>query len=212
MFLFLEAQYHVEAFLAENKNRMIQSGQDGPIDMVPLLAGKPIPEDLLLIIDILHEYSSFFPLNSTALTVPISVTLDWCTPKVKVLVDLLADYYDRTPSFQGIIFVEQRQMASTLAKILPAIPELSGKIKCAFIVGEGVNREGVSKQTDKFSGNPVQLFRERTVNIRTLTESISNNTAQSFSSNSYICGRRRFRFSGAFLLITICTHFLKFKI
>lgn len=207
MFLFLEVQYHVEAFLAENKSRMIQSGQDDPTDMVPLWAGKPIPEDLLLIIDILHEYSSFFPLNSTAVTIPISVTLDWCTPKVKVLVDLLANYHARTPSFQGIIFVEQRQMASTLAKILPAIPELSGKIKCAFIVGEGVNREGVSKQTDKFSGNPVQLFRERIVNIRTFAGLISDNAAQSFSSNCYICGRRRFRLSCAYSLITICTYF-----
>jgi endoribonuclease Dicer len=42
---------------------------------------------------------------------------EWLSPKLRVLVTILVER--RSSSFQGIIFVEQRQIASTLAWILP---------------------------------------------------------------------------------------------
>lgn len=168
MFLFLELQYHLEAVFAENRNYLRDSEVDAILPM-PARTTKELPEDLFIILDILQEFSPFFPANGMVTISPIPILLEWCTPKVRVLAGILAEYYSHTPTFQGIIFVEQRQIASTLAKILPAILELAGKIKCAFIVGQGVNRDGISKQTDRFPGDPVKLFRERSVNICVLT-------------------------------------------
>jgi endoribonuclease Dicer len=157
--------------LMEHKGQLLegvldQTEMENVISMSAPLS-KPLPEDLFLILDIIDDFKSFFPSNMKSPLIPISVTLDWCTPKVKILVDILLGHYTRSSAFQGIIFVEQRQIASTLAKVLQVIPELSGKIKCAFIVGEGVNSDGVSKQTDRFHGNPLELFRKRSINIRT---------------------------------------------
>ncbi|KAI6111057.1 hypothetical protein F5141DRAFT_1112279 [Pisolithus sp. B1] len=61
-------------------------------------------------------------------TVPITVPLAWCSPKVKALTE---------STFHGIVFVEQRQVAACLAKILGNVPELRGKIRCAELVGHG---------------------------------------------------------------------------
>ncbi|KIK15716.1 hypothetical protein PISMIDRAFT_292156 [Pisolithus microcarpus 441] len=68
-------------------------------------------------------------------TVPITVPLAWCSPKVKALTEVLLEYY--TSTFHGIVFVEQRQVATCLAKILGNVPELRGKIRCAELVGHG---------------------------------------------------------------------------
>ncbi|KAI6164182.1 hypothetical protein EDD17DRAFT_1562649 [Pisolithus thermaeus] len=68
-------------------------------------------------------------------TVPITVPLAWCSPKVKALTEVLLEYY--TSTFHGIVFVEQRQVAACLAKILGNVPELRGKIQCMELVGHG---------------------------------------------------------------------------
>ena len=67
-----------------------------------------------------------------------------------------------------MIFVEQRQVASTLSKTLLAIPETSGKLRTAYLVGEGVNSEGVARESDRVRGDPVTLFREGQLNVRKL--------------------------------------------
>ncbi|KAI6038418.1 hypothetical protein EDC04DRAFT_3113667 [Pisolithus marmoratus] len=67
--------------------------------------------------------------------VPITVPLAWCSPKVKALTEVLLEYY--TSTFHGIVFVEQRQVAACLAKILGNVPELRGKIRCGELVGHG---------------------------------------------------------------------------
>ncbi|KAI6138924.1 hypothetical protein BKA82DRAFT_3009633 [Pisolithus tinctorius] len=68
-------------------------------------------------------------------TVPVTVPLAWCSPKVKALTEVLLEYH--TSTFHGIVFVEQRQVAACLAKILGNVPELRGKIRCAELVGHG---------------------------------------------------------------------------
>jgi endoribonuclease Dicer len=124
----------------------------------------PLPPHVTEIESILSEYGPFFADQSG--DVPVPVPLHWCTPKVKVLVDILRESAES--SFQGIIFVEQRQVASCLAKILPQIPELQGLIRCAELVGHGgansgnmqARGMGLARQQDV-----VQSFRDKQINL-----------------------------------------------
>jgi len=170
MFLFHEVQHYLEKFLIENKQKILDD-LSHVIEMEDLITSstspsKRIPEELHLIIDILQDFQNVFPpdiISPISSPVPVS-NLDWCTPKLKVLVDILLEHH--SPSFQGIIFVEQRHDASTLSKVLNLIPELHGKIRSAFLVGQGVNSDGVSTQTDFYDGDPIKLFRDHVLNIR----------------------------------------------
>ncbi|KAF9452311.1 type III restriction enzyme [Macrolepiota fuliginosa MF-IS2] len=124
---------------------------------------KTPPEGMSLIRDILSDFEGFFwdPVDPN--TVPVPVPAAWCTPKLNALRDVLLEFY--TTKFQVIIFVEQRQVASCLSKVLSAIPELKDKIRSAHLVGQGVNSEGVSKTTDMYHGDAVQAFRKGEVNV-----------------------------------------------
>ncbi|KAF8881944.1 hypothetical protein CPB84DRAFT_1791372 [Gymnopilus junonius] len=168
MFLYLEIQHHIMGIIAETKGKLLEDDDETRMEGVlwsSVSSPKALPQEFYLIMDILLEFHSCFPTDITSTTVPIPIPLDWCTPKVKVLVEILLAYLGRSPTFQCIIFVEQRQVASSLSKILPAIPELTDNIFCAFLVGEGVNSEGASTQTNKHYGDPVKLFRDRKINV-----------------------------------------------
>jgi len=167
LFLYLEIQYLMDGVLLARQQGSADDF-DVSLDNSGVKTSKPLPDETPLILDILHDFSSFFPPNMSSQAVPIPISLDWCTPKVKVLAAIILEYFSKSPTFQCIIFVEQRQIASTLSKILPAIPELDGKVKTAFLVGQGVNSEGVSKQTDQYHGDAVKQFRNGEINIRTL--------------------------------------------
>ena len=67
--------------------------------------------------------------------------------------------------FQGIIFVEQRQVASTLGRLLETVFELQGTICCAHLVGQGINRERVSRYFDRYQGDAMNLFHDKEINI-----------------------------------------------
>ena len=67
--------------------------------------------------------------------------------------------------FQGIIFVEQRQVASTLGRLPESVSELQGTIRCTHLVGQGINSEGVSRHFDRYQGDAVKLFRDKEINI-----------------------------------------------
>ncbi|KAF9239687.1 hypothetical protein BU15DRAFT_46430 [Melanogaster broomeanus] len=103
-----------------------------------------VPTDLGQIDSILSDFKSFFEdSNIFPPVVPIPVPLAWCTPKVKALTEILLAYH--TPTFHGIVFVEQRQVAACLAKILSNVPELRGRIRCAELVGHGGGHSGRGK-------------------------------------------------------------------
>ncbi|KAJ1310059.1 hypothetical protein OPQ81_006811 [Rhizoctonia solani] len=64
-----------------------------------------------------------------------SQILSWFTPKLKSLISILEA--NRTEDFSALIFVEQRQVASTLAWLLPLVPSLRDWVKAAALVGHG---------------------------------------------------------------------------
>lgn len=135
-----------------------------------------IPPDLEQIDFILCEFRPFFEDDSMPPAVPITVPLAWCSPKVKALAEVLLEHC--SPTFQGIVFVEQRQVAACLAKILSCIPELRGSIRCAELVGHGgghghrgkhaatanVKGMGLARQQDV-----VKSFRDGTLNLLVAT-------------------------------------------
>ncbi|EGO21809.1 hypothetical protein SERLADRAFT_441040 [Serpula lacrymans var. lacrymans S7.9] len=133
-----------------------------------------ISPDLEQIDAILSEFRPFFDSGTEVPAVPIPVPLAWCTPKVNALVEVLLEHY--SPTFHAIVFVEQRQVAACLAKILPCIPELRGYVRCAELVGHGANHGhgpvvnsnargmGLARQQDT-----VELFRQGKLNLLVAT-------------------------------------------
>lgn len=136
LFIYHEVRTRVNQLLLESDPFDVQ--EDGmDIDDPPASRNTPsIPVALEQVDSILSDFKPFFEDSSTfPLAVPIPVPLAWCTPKVKALTEVLLAYH--TPTFHGIVFVEQRQVAACLAKILSKIPELRGRIRCAELVGHG---------------------------------------------------------------------------
>jgi endoribonuclease Dicer len=127
--------------------------------------------------EVLDDFDSFFPKDPQA-EIPIPVPQSWCTPKVKALVDILLSHY--SVSFQAIVFVEQRQVAACLARILPVIPELTGKIRSGHFVGEGVNNEGLSSSMGANTGDSLKAFRNGTINTRKLIFYTSSNVLKCY--------------------------------
>ena len=166
LFLYVEIQYHVEKILADNKlHLMAVTSDDMDIDVnINVLSSKPvknIPKDIFDIFEILRDFEAFFP-GDLLSSKPLITLTDWYTPKVHKLIDILKEYY--TPTFQCIIFVEQRQDALCLARLLQSIPNLE-HLRCGYLVGNGMNNEGVSKMADRLCGDPIKSFRERQINI-----------------------------------------------
>ncbi|KAF5379867.1 hypothetical protein D9757_007186 [Collybiopsis confluens] len=122
-----------------------------------------IPTELFDIADVLVDYQAYFTSpNSSSL--PIPVPLEWCSPKVRTLVGILSEYY--SPTFQGIIFVEQRQVASCLARILSHIPTLHGLVKCGVLIGAVNSSENLFRDVDSGSQDQiVKAFRRKEINL-----------------------------------------------
>ncbi|KAF9068359.1 hypothetical protein BDP27DRAFT_1266587, partial [Rhodocollybia butyracea] len=128
---------------------------------VPSTSPQEIPAELFDIADILVDFQPYFAHIDDPLLTPMKLSLDWCTPKVRTLIEVLRGHI--SPTFQGIIFVEQRQIASTLSKILPLIPELAGFMKCGILVG---NSNGAPKEIGSDSqAQVVSAFRKREINL-----------------------------------------------
>ena len=164
LFLYLEIQHHVARILADNFLAFSSDDMDVDIDhaVIPSKPSKNLPKDIFDIFEILRDFEAFFPGDYPSSKVSITLA-DWYTPKVHKLIDILKEYY--TPTFQCIIFVEQRQDALCLARLLQSIPNLMGHIQCGYLMGNGTGNEGVLKMADRLYGDPIKSFRERQINI-----------------------------------------------
>ena len=150
--------------LADNLLAFSSDDMDVDVDnvVVPSKPLKNVPKDIFNIFEILRDFEAFFPGDFSSSKVSITLA-DWYTPKVHKLIDILKEYY--TPTFQCIIFVEQRQDALCLARLLQSIPNLTEYIQCGYLMGNGTNNEGVLKMADRLHGDPIKSFRERQINI-----------------------------------------------
>lgn len=157
LYLYSDMKHRVIQLLSESQNI---DTHDMDIDCSQRQAAAAVQE-LLDMNEIICEYAPFFddPLPSI---IPSS-----CSPKVSELVSILLSHISTcTNQLQGIIFVEQRQVASCLAKILPSVPELKQRgIRCAELVGQGSD-SGVG--TGKGQSGVVKAFREGEINLSQL--------------------------------------------
>lgn len=163
LFLFTEMLFLVGKVLADHQSYLDSVMIDNDGELPNSRATKSLPSEIDLVIDIISDFAPFFPDSTTSYDLPQEIPLSWCSPKVKVVVDILLRYH--TPDFQAIIFVEQRQIASALSKILPGIPELQRRIRTAHLVGQGVGNDGVTKHSDRYLGDSVALFRSKAINV-----------------------------------------------
>ncbi|GJJ12209.1 hypothetical protein Clacol_006450 [Clathrus columnatus] len=93
-----------------------------------------------------------------------TVPNDWLSPKLRVLVNELCAR--RHNSFQGMVFVEQRQIATTLAWMLPRIADLKSWISPGAIVGHGAGRLGSTQgMVDKKQKQTIASFRNGMYNL-----------------------------------------------
>jgi endoribonuclease Dicer len=116
---------------------------------------------LIQVENILEQFRQSMTFDDSNIILP-----EWLSPKLRVLVSILTER--RSSSFQGIIFVEQRQVAATLAWILPRIPELRGWITTGALIGHGTKR-GVNSSSqgmeDKKQREVLNSFRVGTSNL-----------------------------------------------
>ncbi|TRM59881.1 hypothetical protein BD626DRAFT_606328 [Schizophyllum amplum] len=115
--------------------------------------------DLAVIQSILASYDPYFAEGQDC-SPPSD---EWLSTKVHALGDLLFDQ-DMTES-QGIVFVEQRHVAICLASVLPCLPRLRGRIRCAAIVGQNPGNDGPKGMTTASQGEVVAQFRNGEVNL-----------------------------------------------
>ena len=150
-----------------------------------------IPE-LHELCEVLAEYQPFFEhvSNSEDEYVPWGFRLNWCSPKVQALVDILLESY--TPDFHGIVFVERRHIARVLSGVISRVPILRDIINCAECVGHGGEEKGIGggMPTEK-QRNVVNDFRDGKINLRKLC--ISGSDLPFIIGNSYCHARSRGR-------------------
>ncbi|KAF8655840.1 hypothetical protein AX16_002924 [Volvariella volvacea WC 439] len=166
LFLFSEIESQLTHTLAQTCLPEDEMDEDVLLPLPRKSTGQvSLPNEAYEIYGIILDYAPWFPPPSDPLKTPVPVSLDWCTPKIRVLVETLLSYADA--GFQGIIFVEQRQIAALLSLILSNLEELKGKIRCAYIVGTGLGQEG---STSTFASNDnqrdiIQQFRKGELNL-----------------------------------------------
>ncbi|KAJ7771608.1 hypothetical protein B0H16DRAFT_1410076 [Mycena metata] len=145
MYLYLELNHRLAPLWKET----VENG-----DLRPQSA--PQYAELSQIQEILIAHDDFFASSSP-------VCLEWCSPKLRSLADVLISHGSNP--FLGIIFVEQRQVAVSLARVLPRIPGLGG-LRCAELVGSSDSSEGVSRIPGQATPeSTVQSFREGKINL-----------------------------------------------
>ena len=173
------AEFFLYSEVKQRVTQLIQDTTDSILDSLPpdqyarLAAGgtiadflDPVHPRLRQVEATLSEFRPFFEPEEG--DPPVTVPFSWCTPKVKLLVETL--FHRHTPSFQGIVFVEQRHIARSLATIISRIPILTNLIKCEHLVGHGA---GTSAKTQlkgmgiRGQQDTVKMFRERQLNLRT---------------------------------------------
>ncbi|THH31544.1 hypothetical protein EUX98_g2658 [Antrodiella citrinella] len=151
----------------EHSDYLYPSGME---DIDDIARTKESTPELLELESILAEFQPLFedPINPQM--VPVNVDLTWCSPKLRLLADLLVQHY--ATGFQGIVFVEQRHVAACLSKMLPKIPQLEHYIRSGQLIGHGASNvaksqvRGMALRTQQ---DVVKLFRDNIVNLLVAT-------------------------------------------
>jgi endoribonuclease Dicer len=161
LYLFTALQHH----LGQSQRDSMDLTTDGlGLDAEPERQASPLELDLFHIQGIVNDFRPLFQCDSDPDSLPMSIPFEWCSPKVKALVDILIGHH--SPTFQGIVFVEQRQVAACLAKILSAISPLKGMIRCMDLVGHNPPTDTLKSVAARKQNEVLRQFRDKTINLR----------------------------------------------
>lgn len=155
----LDAAAPKEAFVSETGPRKFDVNEDN--DKSDLV------DKLDQVLQLLAPYDELLVATAGKLLDP-----SWCTPKVAALVDILLTNYHE--SFQSIVFVEQRHIATSLAELIDRLPSATGRLRCAVLLGHGTtdnSTASIKGMPTRIQGDVVQMFRKREVNVREWTNS-----------------------------------------
>ncbi|KAG6865666.1 hypothetical protein C0991_000436 [Blastosporella zonata] len=164
MFLYVELEQHILRVQNTYMEAVQTSEYAAEMGLPSQTKLKAPPAEFWQIQQIHVDFEEWYSSNNPSLdSIIFCIPLEWCTPKIRTLADLLLAYY--TPKFQGIVFVEQRQTATCLASILPMLSGLKGLIRCGALMGQGVNSDGIGKPTSAGHTNTVESFRRGHINL-----------------------------------------------
>ncbi|CAL1703381.1 unnamed protein product [Somion occarium] len=171
LFLYIDTKHRIAQIMyqAEEEAEYPLMHMDNDHDIPSHIDIKLAPE-LQHLSDILFQFRHYFEDEANPDIVPIRVQLQWCSPKVRRLADLLFQHYTR--DFQGIVFVEQRHVAACLSRILPRIPQLESYIQSAQLIGHGasnLSKSQVRGMALKTQQDVVKMFRDGEVNLLVAT-------------------------------------------
>ncbi|KAI0320295.1 hypothetical protein OF83DRAFT_1053342 [Amylostereum chailletii] len=127
----------------------------------------PVSKEVQALCDTLEDLRAFFE-DEGDLPAPWTFNMEWCTPKVAALVDILVQ--PRSSDFHGIVFVDQRHIALHLAKLLNRIPHLRGLVRAAELVGHGGADELAVGMHSNRQREVVQAFRDGDINLLVATQ------------------------------------------
>nr|GAT53713.1 predicted protein [Mycena chlorophos] len=95
-----------------------------------------------------------------------ALPLELCSSKLRALCEVLLEHFSTNSTMQGIVFVEQRQTAACLARVLPLIFELRGILRCGGLFGQKEGGTAFSWLAGESSTEETILaFRERRINL-----------------------------------------------
>ena len=170
-FLYTEVKQRVTQLIQETvesamdmltTDQYAMAAREGPTNSL----GVAVHPKLTELESILAEYQPLFDPEEGIESTPIP--LSRCSPKVKVLSEIL--FSRHTPTFQGIVFVEQRHIASCLAAMLARLPHLTHLIKSEGLVGHGTGGSLTKAQlrgmANRGQEDTVKMFRDRQLNLR----------------------------------------------
>lgn len=126
------------------------------------------PSSLQDAIEVLEKHNPRFTDN-------IEVQNHWLSPKMLKLVDLLLIAKSRTNVFQGIVFTEQRGVASAVSWILSRIPSLREWARCDVVMGHGTtsahssSRVAMDGMGFKSQHDVIARFRSHDLNLLVAT-------------------------------------------
>ena len=171
LFLYCDLQMRISELLRPRdlnemetlRKRYLSTESSSEIDT----PSSPRISELRDLYEVLAEYQPFFEhvSNGEDESVPWAFRLNWCSPKVQALVDILLESY--SPDFHGIVFVERRHIARVLSSVISRVPILRDMINCAECVGHGGEEKGIGggMPTEK-QRNVVNDFRDGKINLR----------------------------------------------
>lgn len=140
--------------------------EDSPPPLTRRKTSNSVSDALMITAEQASQLQSLADAFSHRLTSELRVlSADLLSPKVRVMIKKLCQ--NRSNDFHGIIFVEQRQVATGLAWILGSVEETKGWLRCAVLTGHGEtsvgSTTGMSVNDQK---NIVKDFRTGTYNLR----------------------------------------------